>query len=451
MPERDTEDFRLITAIRNEARPISGSSNDYDPLMDWIGDARLVLLGEASHGTHEFYRERSRITKRLIEEKGFTAVAVEADWPDAYRINRYVRGQGKDTTALEALSGFERFPSWMWANQDVLQLIEWLKRHNDELSSDSRKTGFYGLDVYSLYRSIEAVIAYLEKVDPEAARRAHYRYSCFEHFGEDPQVYGYAASFNLSKSCEKEVVEQLIELQQRAAEYAARDGRIAADDFFYAEQNARVVKDAEQYYRTMFEGRNLSWNLRDTHMAETLDELIQYLDKTQKKPTKVVVWAHNSHVGDARATEIGETGELNIGQLVREKYSEDSFLVGFTTYAGTVTAASNWDAPEEQKRVRPALEGSYESLFHETGIPHFLLPLNRENEMTKQLKKPRLERAIGVIYHPHTERISHYFYARLPEQFDAVIHFDGTSAVTPLRPSKHWEAGEVPETFPTGL
>jgi erythromycin esterase-like protein len=446
----DTKDFKLITAIRNEARRITKSPLDYDPLMALVGDARFVLLGEASHGTHEFYRERAQITKRLIEEKGFTAVAVEADWPDAYNVNRYVHNIGKDT-ALEALAGFERFPSWMWANRDVLEFVEWLRQYNDERTSEAPKTGFYGLDVYSLYRSIEAVIAYLEKVDPPAAKRAHYRYSCFEHFGEEPQLYGYAARFNLSKSCEKEVVEQLLELQQHAAEYITRDGRLAEDDFFYAEQNARVIKDAEQYYRAMFEGRNLSWNLRDTHMADTLEALIRYLDTKQNTSTKIVVWAHNSHIGDARATEVGETGELNIGQLVREKYPEEAVLIGFTTYGGTVTAASNWDAPEERKQIKPALEGSYEALFHETGIPHFLLPLKDESEAVKGLRTPYLERAIGVIYHPHTERISHYFFARLSEQFDAVIHIDGTSAVIPIEPSEHWEAGEIPETYPTGL
>ncbi|HTD18726.1 MAG TPA: erythromycin esterase family protein, partial [Ktedonobacteraceae bacterium] len=251
----DTTHTVLINAIRETAHPLTGATTDYDPLMNLIGDARFVLLGEASHGTHEFYRARAEITKRLITEKGFVAVAVEADWPDAYRVNRYVRGINDDATARDALAGFKRFPIWMWSNTDVLDFIEWLRTHNTSLPPDTRKTGFYGLDLYSLHASIGAVISYLEKVDPEAAKRARYRYSCFEHFAEDSQAYGYAAGFNLSKSCEDEVVDQLIELRQHLADYAKRDGRVAEDEFFYAEQNARLAKDAEEYYRTMFSGR----------------------------------------------------------------------------------------------------------------------------------------------------------------------------------------------------
>lgn len=449
MPELDN--FKLVAMLRNLARPVTGLSSDYNMLMDLIGDSRLVLLGEASHGTHEFYSERARITKRLIEEKEFKIVAVEADWPDAYRVNRYVRGISEDNTATDALSGFERFPSWMWRNKDVLDFIIWLKKHNDEKVFNSQKTGFYGLDLYSLFRSIEAVIDYLDKVDPEAAKRAHYRYSCFEHFGEDPQAYGYATRFNLNKSCEDEVVIQLVELRRKALEYAWRDGRIQEDDFFCAEQNAQVVLNSERYYRAMFEGRNVSWNLRDTHMAETLDSILKYFDEKTGQPAKIVVWAHNSHIGDASATEIGETGELNLGQLVCQKYGKEAFLVGFTTFTGTVTAASNWNFPEERKRIKPAFSDSYEALFNKTGIHNFWIPLKTNTDLYEALQQPRLERAIGVIYHPDTERISHYFYSRLSEQFDAVIHLDQTHAVEPLEPSEHWETSELPETFPSGL
>ena len=436
--------------IQSHARPLTGARTDYDPLLELIGDARFVLLGEASHGTHEFYRTRAEITKRLIAEKGFAAVAVEADWPDAYRINRYVRGASDDGEAVDALGDFERFPAWMWRNADVLDFVGWLREYNDDLESGAAKVGFYGLDLYSLHGSIDAVLRYLDKVDPEAARRARYRYSCFEHFGEDTQAYGYAASVGITDSCENEVVTQLIELQRRAADLAQRDGRVAADEFFFAEQNARLVKNAEQYYRSMFHGRVSSWNLRDGHMAETLDALRAHLD-LQRRGTKIVVWEHNSHLGDARATEMGERGEWNVGQLVREQVGAQAVLVGFTTYDGTVTAATDWGGPAERKSVRPALSGSYEALFHQARSKRFLLNLRDDAAVASTLRTPRLERAIGVIYRPETERVSHYFRARLPAQFDAVIHIDRTRAVEPLERNSQWVAGELPETFPTGV
>jgi erythromycin esterase-like protein len=441
--------------VRDAARPLTGSPADYDDLLKFFGDAHFVLLGEASHGTHEFYRERAQITKRLIREKGFTAIAVEADWPDAYRVNRYVQGQNVDADAVEALGGFRRFPAWMWRNADVLDFVGWLRSHNDSLAPGSVKTGFYGLDLYSLHTSIEAVLNYLDKVDPVGAQRARYRYACFEHFGEDPQAYGYAAGFGLSPTCESEVIGQLIELQHRAAEYARRDGRIAAEDFFYAEQNARLVKNAEQYYRTMFRGRVSSWNLRDQHMAETLSALVEHLaSQGRVQPnhdTKVVVWAHNSHLGDARATQMGRAGEWNLGQLVRQKHGRESVLVGFSTYTGTVTASSNWGDPAERKRVRPAMPGSYEELFHDVGIPAFALTLPPDSHVAGGLREPRLERAIGVIYRPESEFASHYFHASLSDQFDAVIHFDQTRAVEPLELTAEWGIGEPAETFPSGV
>ncbi|HEY0351590.1 MAG TPA: erythromycin esterase family protein [Gemmatimonadales bacterium] len=437
------------TAVRDALRPLTGSATDYDALLDLIGDARVVLLGEASHGTHEFYRERARITRRLIKEKGFNAVAVEADWPDAYRVNRWVRDVGDDHTALEALGAFERFPRWMWRNRDVLEFVEWLRRHND-LQRPEGRAGFYGLDLYSLFGSIEAVIGFLDKVDPEAAQRARFRYSCFEDFGEDTQAYGYAAEFGLTRSCEDQAVQQLVELQRQAAELARRDGGIPRDEFFYAEQNARLVKNSEEYYRTMFRGRVSSWNLRDRHMAETLEALIAHLDQ-QGGRSKVVVWEHNSHIGDARATAMGDSGEWNIGQLSRERFGNEAVLVGFSTYRGTVTASSDWDAPAERKQVRPGMPGSWEALFHGVGTADFLLPMRGDSHLAEALNEVRLERAIGVIYRPQTERLSHYFEARLPRQFDAVIHFDETRAVEPLDRTPGWDLGEPPETYPTGL
>jgi len=438
-----------VDVVRQRARTLKGDPAKYDALLEGIGDARIVLLGEATHGTHEFYRERAFITRRLIAEKGFAAVAVEADWPDAYRVNRYVRGVGADRDSVDALADFGRFPTWMWRNADVLDFIGWLRTHNDERRAEER-AGFYGLDLYSLRASMQAVLGYLEKVDPEAARRARTRYGCFDRFGEEGQDYAYAVGYGLGPSCEREVLTELLELQKRRAEYASRDGRVAPDEFFYAEQNARLVRNAEEYYRTMFRGRAESWNLRDRHMADTLHELLDFLDRTRAR-ARIVVWAHNSHLGDARATEMGEGGELNVGQLVRGRFGADAVLVGFTTYTGTVTAASEWDGPADRKHVRPALAGSYERLFHEAGIPRFLLPLRTDLELASALAAPRLERAIGVIYAPQTERRSHYFHARLPEQFDFVLHFDETRAVEPLERDAAWEAGEVAETFPSGL
>jgi erythromycin esterase-like protein len=440
----------LIKSLRQSAVQLHGAAEDYDPLLQWIGEADFVLLGEASHGTHEFYRARAVITQRLIQEKGFTAVAVEADWPDAYRVNRYIRGQSSDADAIESLGGFRRFPTWMWRNADVLNFIGWLREYNDAQTDTNRKAGFYGIDLYSLHSSIEAVLTYLDRVDPDAAARARQRYGCFEQYGEEPQEYGYAARFGLTKTCEDEVVRQLLELQRRAAAYANLDGRLAADDYFYAEQNARLVKNAEEYYRTMFGGRISSWNLRDRHMTETLVALSDHL-KQQNNQAKIVVWAHNSHLGDARATDMGKAGELNVGQLVRQLYQKRAFLVGFTTHSGTVTAASYWGGSAERKPVRPALLGSYELLFHETEIPRFMLHLRDQNQASAGLQKPLLERAIGVIYAPQTERASHYFQAHLPQQFDAVLHFDTTRAVEPLERTVEWEAGEAPETYPSGI
>lgn len=434
-----------IRAIREHARTVKGSRQDYEPLMELIGDSRFVLLGEASHGTHDFYHTRAQIAEWLIEEKGFSAVAVEADWPDSHRVNRYVQGRGNDGEAIEALGSFKRFPTWMWRNTDVVEFIDWLREYNDGLPKGARKVGFYGLDLYSLHASARAVLDFLDKVDPEAARRARYRYACFEHFGEDTQAYGYAASFGLSKSCEDEVVSQLLEMQRRAAELASRDGKLDPDAFFIAEQNARLVKNAEQYYRSVFESRVGSWNLRDQHMVETLEALERHLGPSS---AKIVLWAHNSHLGDARATEMGRQGELNVGQLVRQRSGKSAALVGFTTYTGTVTAASNWDGLAERKQVRPALPESYEALFHEISIPIFLLKLRDQDWLSGVLNQERLERAIGVIYSPESERISHYFQARLADQFDAVIHIDQTRAVEPLERNSEWEAGEFPETYP---
>ncbi|MET8177702.1 erythromycin esterase family protein [Streptomyces sp. NPDC005336] len=443
-----------VAVIAAEAVPVEEGVPSDEALFDLVGDAHFVLIGEASHGTHEFYAARERMTRRLIEEKGFCAVAAEADWPDAYRVNRYVRGRSTDAVAEEALRGFERFPTWMWRNTAVLDFVGWLREHNERSGGEEReKAGFYGLDVYSLYRSIQEVISYLERVDPAAAARARERYACFDHYRaeEDAQAWGFEAAFGAGETCEQEVVDQLVDLQRNAVEYARRDGLLAEDEHFYAEQNARTVKNAAEYYRTMFGGQVSSWNLRDRHMVDTLNALADHLGRQRGEPAKIVVWEHNSHLGDARATEAASRGEFNVGQLVREGHPGDCRLLGFTTYAGTVTAADDWGGPAERKRVRPALAGSVEELFHEVGQKDFLIPFAHAPRAAEALRSARMERAIGVIYRPQTERQSHYFQARMADQFDAVIHIDETRAVEPLERTARWEAGEAPETYPVGV
>jgi erythromycin esterase-like protein len=436
-----------LEVIRQQALWFEPSGEGLRPLVERLRDARVVLIGEATHGTHEFYRTRAELSKLLILEHGFNLIAVEADWPDAYRVNRWVRGASEEREPKAALDDFTRFPRWMWRNTDIVEFIRWLRDYNAARSVGER-IGFYGLDLYSLHRSIESVLGYLTKVDPGAAGRARARYGCFEMFGEDPQSYGYMTSLGISRDCEDEVTAQLVDLQRRALEYAQRDGRIAADEYFFAEQNARLITNAETYYRAMFAGRAESWNIRDRHMMETLDALLHYVGQTSRT-SRAVVWAHNSHLGDARATDMARGGELNLGQLVRERFARHVWLVGFTTHMGTVTAARNWDEPAERRRVRPSLPGSYERLFHESGIKHFFVIL-RDEAASGVLREPRLERAIGVIYRPETERASHYFRARLSDQFDAVLHINETSALQPL---ETWAADEtdVPETYPTGI
>jgi erythromycin esterase-like protein len=436
-----------LRAVQDAARWFEPDPDGFGPLLDALGDARLALIGEATHGTDEFYRIRAALTKALIVRHGFNIVAVEADWPDAYRANRWVRHASDDPDANSALGDFTRFPRWMWRNEAVVDFLQWLRTHNTD-RQPAEQAGFYGLDLYSLHASIDAVLAYLQKVDPAAATRARQRYACFEDFAHDTQAYGYATSIGLSPSCEREVLDQLVELRRRAAEYANRDGRVAQDEYFFAEQNARLVRNAEEYYRAMFGGRTESWNLRDTHMMETLEALIAWMGRTAGQG-RAVVWAHNSHLGDARATQMGTWGELNLGQLVRQRYGESAWLIGFTTHTGSVTAARDWGDPAERRRVTPSLSGSYERLFHDTDLPRFLLLL-RHGAVREALGTERLERAIGVIYSPETERASHYFRARMPEQFDAVLHVDVTRALVPL---ERWSRDEVdlPETYPSGV
>ncbi len=435
-----------IEDLRRARLPFQKGRPDYDPLLRLCADKSLILLGEATHGTHEFYQARVDITKRLILEQGLQAVAVEADWPAAYRVNRYVQGQGSDASALEALADFQRFPLWMWRNQVVREFIDWLREYNADQPA-GRRVGFYGLDMYSLYESIETVISYLDKVDADAAETARKRYGCLDHL-QDEQQYGWSVAMGYRPACENEVVEQLVQLQHKASDYLRRDGLVARDEQFQAEQNARLVRNAEHYYRSMF-GDDISlWNLRDGHMTETLEVLREHLSAGAAEPARIAVWEHNSHLGDARATRKVEREEVNVGQLTRERFGDQVILVGFTTFSGKVSAASSWGGSVDCKTVRPALPDSYEYLFHQLGEAGFFLELGEA--APPLLRSPRLERAIGVLYLPETERQSHYFRCTLSKQFDAVFHFDRTRALEPLDNVSRW-TGTSPETYPFGV
>lgn len=433
-----------ITALLRETVEPFGDIEEAEigPLLERIGDCRLVLLGEATHGTSEFYRMRARITRELIRRKGFNVVAVEADWPDAARIDRYIRPRSRPVPA-DGRSTFARFPTWMWRNREVQDFVQWLRDHNETVREPERKVGFHGLDLYSLYTSIHAVTSYLDEVDPEAGKLARLRYGCLTPWEQDPALYGQAALMGRYETCETQVITTLVELLQKQMDYEARD----AENYLEALQNARVAANAERYYRIMYYGSRESWNLRDRHMFDTLETVLRF----RGPDAKAVVWEHNSHVGNAAATEMAARGEINVGQLAREQYGDGAFLVGFGTDHGTVAASTNWDEEMQIKNVRPSHPESYERLCHDTGIPAFLLHLRepRREEVRVELEPPRLERAIGVIYRPDTELMSHYFQAVLPWQFDEYVWFDETRAVAPLGGVE--VGGEVPETYPFGL
>lgn len=408
-------------------------------LFDRYGDRRVVLLGEASHGTSEFYRARAAITRRLIEKHGFTIVAVEADWPDASAIDRHVRdragGRAKELP-------FQRFPTWMWRNREMADFIGWMREHNLSIADPEHRAGFYGLDIYNMSASISAVLAYLDRTDPEAAKIARERYGCLTPWQNEPSTYGRAALTEGYGRCEEAVIAQCREMLGRQLDSASEDG----DDLLDATQNARLIASAERYYRIMYYGGAESWNLRDTHMFETLEHVLV----ARGPEAKAVVWAHNSHIGDARHTDMGSAREeVNIGQLCRERFGDQAALIGFGTHEGEVAAASDWDGDMEVKTIRPAMRDSFEELFHQAGDERFLLDFERDEALRKRLEEPLLERFIGVIYRPETERLSHYMYASLARQFDAFAWFDRTTPVTPLGP-EHPREGQ-PETYPFGL
>jgi protein-L-isoaspartate(D-aspartate) O-methyltransferase len=435
----ETADRTLAAAIAASCEGFDAiESADLAPLLRRIGDVRVVLLGEATHGSAEFYRMRARLSRELIERKGFSFIAIEGDWPDAARIDHYVRHA---ETPPSEWTAFARFPVWMWRNREVREFVDWLHAYNAE-ADEGRKVAFHGLDLYSLFNSIRSVLDYLDDVDPGAAHVARQRYGCLTPWQADPATYGHAALTGSYQSCEGEVVSMLTDLMHKRRSYAEHDGA----RFLDAVQNARLVANAERYYRIMYYGSRASWNLRDSHMFETLKTLLGF----HGPESKAIVWAHNSHVGDSGATEMASRGEYNIGRLCRQEFGNATYSIGFGTNTGTVAAATEWDGPMEIKAVRPALPDSYERLCHEAGVARFLLSLRSPMPATLAagLGRPRLERAIGVIYRPETELQSHYFQARLPRQFDEYIWFDQTAAVTPLDTE---ELKGLLDTYPFGL
>lgn len=439
-PAGSAQPFPIVDALREAVEPLPALDDPaFASAFDRFASARVVLLGEASHGTSEFYRARAAITQRLIEHHGFTIVAVEADWPDAAVIDRHVR---KLPSRPRQVPAFTRFPTWMWRNRDVDDFVAFLRRHNGSKPLAER-VSFHGLDLYGMTASIAAVLAYLDRVDPAAAAEARARYACLTPWSRELAAYGRASLSKGYALCELPVTRALVDLLQKELRYAGRDG----EDFFDATQNARLVASAERYYRVMYYGSHESWNLRDRHMFETLQRVIAWAGPN----AKAVVWAHNSHIGDARFTDMGaERGELNIGQLCRQAYGSQAALIGFGTHSGTVAAASEWDAPMEIKAVRPSRPDSYEALCHEIGRERFLLDLRGglKPDLREALSQPRLERYIGVIYRPETERWSHYSSASLPDQYDAFVWFDRTQAVVPVPTGV---TGGEDETYPFGL
>ncbi len=432
----------LTDRVRRIAHPLrEGDLSGYDPLLDLIGDSSIVLIGEASHGTHEFYRQRALITRRLIEEKGFTFVGIEGDWPEAYRVNQFV--QGGEGSAEDAMNVFKVYPTWMWGNLDALHFVQWLRRHNDSLSQDRRKVGFYGLDLYSLFASIESVIAYLEGIDPQAAQEAKARYACFEPFNGNKDLYAYGAGLGVMKKCEAEAVAMLQDLRRKREDLV----QLSSDDqYFYALMAATVARDGERYYRSMYVGDELSWNLRDIHMMNTLDALLEHFGEG----TKAVVWEHNTHIGDFRAT-ADAGGMVNVGELTRERHPGQSIAVGFGTYEGSVTASDAWGDRPRHLPVPQAMPESFDNVFHQTGLERFLLltkPL-REHDKADGLNDWRGQRAIGVVYHPEYER-GNYVPTMLADRYDAYIHLDRTTAVRPLGIEPSWEGPLSLDTYPTG-
>lgn len=437
-----TADQAVTEYIRSLGHPLTaGDLSGYDPLLQDIGNTRIVLIGEASHGTHEFYRERALITTRLIREMGFNFVAIEGDWPEAQAVNKFVQGEGNDARAV--MNVFSTYPTWMWGNLDALHFIEWLRSYNDSLPDGKRKVGFYGLDLYSLYGAMETVISYLDSVDPEAGKTARQRYACFDPYGGSKDMYAYGAGLGIMESCENEAVRMLQELLDQRSRLEPRS---PDDTYFDALMSAEVARDGERYYRSMYRSDELSWNLRDTHMMDTLDRLLQHLGPE----SKAVVWEHNTHIGDFRAT--ADAGEMvNVGQLTRERYPGQSFAIGFGSYTGSVTASRGWGDRPERMVVPDARAGSYDNLMHAADLDRLpvLTRQLRERGEAGPLSEWRGQRAIGVVYHPEFEA-GNYVPTNLAERYDAYIHIDRTRAVKPLAIEPAWTPAPLDQTYPTG-
>lgn len=433
-----------IAAIASAAHRIGGA-RDYDRLVERAGAAQVVLIGGASHGSQEFHAVRVELTRQLIEDKGFRLVVLDADWPDALRVHRYTKGDSLEADATGALHDFQRFPAWLWRNTAMVEFVAWLRNWNR--GHPQSKAGLFGMDLYSMRSSLALVLGYLDTVDAYAANRARERYACFDGFGEDPRRIGHAPAIGRGESCEAEAVAQMLELRRHYGRLVDAHHPRSEDEYFYAEQNTRLVKNAEAYYRSLFRGREQSWNLREAHMTETLVALLGHFDQGRDK---AVVWAHNSNLGDARATDMARRGEWNVGQLSRELFGDRVYSIGFSTYSGTVTAARDWGGPAERRQLRPALPESCEALLHATGLPSFWLDLREDNPATRVLQLKRPQRAVGVIYRPETERESHYQSVHLTGQFDAMIHLDATTALEPLERDGLWDEGEAPERNPEG-
>lgn len=433
--------------IRRNANEIMDSPDDFNSLLESIGDSHFVLLGESTHGTHEFYKAKAQITIRLIEEKGFNAVAVEADWPDAYRVNRYVRSISDDSDPMSALNDFARFPAWVWRNSDVSDFISILKYYNENRKPEDM-VGFYGLDLFNQKSSINAVINYLDRVDHGSAEIARKRYGCFGTHGpgiEDLQLH----LKNVPADCINQAILQLEQIRCKGIEYVKKGGFALEEELFYAEQNARLTLDAEVYYRALLTDQVLSWNLREKYLTDTLEALANHLSRY--KDPKIVVWVHNFHAGDISATEYKNSGRQNMGLLIRQRFGDDAFLAGFFTHTGTVSAASFWGGPVEKKKIAPSIGESFENLFHRSEIPSFYLLL-RNNSQLSFLEHNRLQRAIGIIYKPEEERKKNYFQSSLFNQFDAVMHFDNTVAIQPFERNARWDEGQsLADTFDSGF
>lgn len=418
---------KLIQLLNSKVKPVT-EQHFIPDILEQIGESRVVLIGEASHGTQEFYARRAQISKALIQQKGFMAVAIEGDWPSVYQLNEYVLSQ---TGSLDqAWQSFKRFPQWMWRNEPMEQFLQWLKKFNLTRNGSSPKIGVYGLDLYSLYPSINALLNYLSTVDPQAADRARLRFDCFNRYVGAPEQYGLVAEQH-QQSCIEAIKSEVLEMQYEIIHTIKNNKKGNHDAYYSALQNAFVIKDAEAYYRSLYDNHISSWNVRDQHMAESLQLLMTGLEERHQVPAKIIIWAHNSHLGDARATEMSDRGEINLGQLIKERHGAVCHAIGFSTYAGSVTAASHWGGATECKTVLPALAGSYEFLFNQLQYKEFILNLT-DQEIAHYLKLPMLQRAIGVVYLPETERQSHYYFARLAYQFETMIHIDYTTNLKAL-------------------